>query len=610
MRDSFSFRARLMAAFIVVILLALLPPAWYARHIFTTEVQENAKTDARRELGLVAMLMEAQGAFAGTEAFRAWINDLGDELGVRLTYIGQDGEVLADSHIPDPMIEDMEDHAERPEITALARHEFGTSIRYSDTIQKNLIYAATRAPTVDGLPAGALRLAKRFADIDRRMDQQAWQLLLVLAAALGLAAILSYVLMRSLFRPLDEMVNVARDIGQGEYQRRLHPQSGREFKRLAEAINTMAANIDSQIETITWQNEQLEAMLNGMREGVMVLDREGRINSVNKNMELIFPGALASKGKAPLELTMLPELDEACRQALTGTERRSISLQIEPSPDRIYDVNVVSLRGGKHGLGAIAVFHDISEIKRLERVRQDFVANVSHELRTPLTTVKGYAETLLNGPPAKKETLDNFLEIILKNADHMTKMIEDLLSLSRLERGQERFLRMHVNAASAVFEAYRACSSLAEEKSIELVRELPEGKVLVEADYDRLVQVFRNLLENAFKYAPAQTKVTVTSERMGAEIKFSVRDSGPGIPKNERLRVFERFYRVEKHRNRGGGSSSGLGLAICKHIVERMGGRIWVEAPAAHNESGSVFNFTLPASPDNAAPNSDVHEEA
>jgi two-component system phosphate regulon sensor histidine kinase PhoR len=610
MRDTLSFRARLMAAFIVVILMALLPPAWYARHIFTTEVQESAKTDARRELGLVVMLLEAKGSFTSTEDLRVWVNDLGDKLGVRLTYIGHDGEVLADSHIPDPMIADMEDHAGRPEVTALSEQDFGTSIRFSDTVQKNLIYAATRAPELDGVPAGTLRLAKQFADVDRRMDQQAWQLLLVLAAALGLAAILSYVLVRSLSRPLAEMVNVAKDIGEGEYQRRLRIHPGKEFHRLAEAINTMAANIDSQIETITWQNEQLEAMLNGMREGVMVLDREGRINSVNKNMELIFPGAMEAQGKRPLELTMLPEFDEACEKALTETTRQNISLQIEPSPGRVYDVNVVSLRGDRHGLGVIAVFHDISEIKRLERVRQDFVANVSHELRTPLTTVKGYAETILNGPPAKQEILNNFLEIILKNADHMTKMIEDLLSLSRLERGQERFLKMHVNAASAVVEAYRACSSLAEEKNIELVRDLPEGKILVEADYDRLVQVFRNLLENAFKYAPAETQVLVTSEHTGPEIKFSVEDTGPGIPRNERDRIFERFYRVEKHRNRNGSASSGLGLAICKHIVERMGGRIWVESPAAGKESGSVFSFTLPASPENARPNSDEIEEA
>jgi two-component system phosphate regulon sensor histidine kinase PhoR len=305
----------------------------------------------------------------------------------------------------------------------------------------------------------------------------------------------------------------------------------------------------------------------------------------------------------PLELTMLPDFEEACKKALDSSTRQNISLQIEPSPGKVYDVNVVSLRGEEHGLGVIAVFHDISQIKRLERVRQDFVANVSHELRTPLTTVKGYAETLLNGPPAKKDTLDSFLTIILKNADHMTKMIEDLLSLSRLERGQERFLKMHVNAASAVTEAYRACSTLAEARNIELARELPEGKILVEADYDRLVQVFRNLMENAFKYAPADSSVLVSSSRTGQEITFSVEDSGPGIPKNERERIFERFYRVEKHRNRNGSVSSGLGLAICKHIVERMGGRIWVESPAPGKETGSVFSFTLPASPENAEPN-------
>jgi two-component system phosphate regulon sensor histidine kinase PhoR len=199
---------------------------------------------------------------------------------------------------------------------------------------------------------------------------------------------------------------------------------------------------------------------------------------------------------------------------------------------------------------------------------------------------------LLSDPPPKREILDNFHEIILKNADHMTKLIEDLLSLSRLERGQERFQKMKVNAASAITEAYRACAHLAESRNIELARDLPDGKLLVTADYDRLVQVFRNLMENAFKYGASDSKVTVSAEQTDGEIEFSVTDQGPGIPKGDQERIFERFYRVEKHRTRTG-SSSGLGLAICKHIVERLGGRIRVKSPT-ENGKGSRFSFTVP----------------
>jgi two-component system phosphate regulon sensor histidine kinase PhoR len=592
MTGTFSFRAKLMAAFVVVALLALLPPAWYARHIFTSETRENAKTEALRVAELAKMLMVREGSFEDVEELRAWVNDLGGRLGMRVTYINANGRVLADSRVPEQELRLLDNHADRPEILALADREYAATIRYSSTLEKDLVYAATIGPDMEGAPPGYLRMSYSFSDIAERLDQQIWHLLLVLAAALVLAALLSYGLIRTLGRPVNEMVNVARSIGRGEYERRLRSLPGREFSKLAEAINTMAANIDSQIETITWQNEQLEAVLNGMREGVMVLDRSGRIKSVNRNMERIFPGALGAEGKRPLELSMSPELQRACEQALAGKTRKNIALQIETTPGRVYDVNVVSPRSGRHGLGVIAVFHDITEIKRLERVRQDFVANVSHELRTPLTTVKGYAETLLSAPPNDRKTLDQFHEVILKNADHMTKLIEDLLSLSRLERGQERFEKMNVNAANAVTEAYRACSNLAENKNIELIRDLPEGKVMVSADYDRLVQVFRNLLENAFKYGPADSKVFLSSSETDGEIAFRVADRGPGIPKSDQERIFERFYRVEKHRARVG-SSSGLGLAICKHIVERLGGEIRVESPAANGE-GASFTFTVP----------------
>lgn len=595
-----------MAAFIAVILAAMVPPAWYARHIFTSEIQESAKTESLRRLELLSMLMAQKGSFQGVEEFRDWINTLGERIDTRITYIDMNGIVLADSQVPDERINLLDSHANRPEIKALNSEDYGTSIRHSATIEEELIYAATIAPEVQGVPAGVLRLASEFADIEGRMTEQAWQLLLVLAATLAMAALFSYLLIRSLSRPLGEMVEMAGSIGKGDYESRLRFYPGQEFHELAVAINSMAANIESQIETITSQNEQLEAMLNGMREGVMVLDRSGRINSVNRNMERIFPGVLGAQGKKPLEVSMSPELERACEKALAGKARRNVTLQIEPSPGNVYDVNVVSLPGGKHGLGLIAVFHDISEIKRLERVRQDFVANVSHELRTPLTTVKGYAETLLSDPPAKREILDNFHEIILKNADHMTKLIEDLLSLSRLERGQERFLKMKVNAASAITEAYRACAHLAESRQIELVRDLPDGKLLVSADYDRLVQVFRNLMENAFKYGASDSKVTVSAQEKESEIEFFVTDEGPGIPKGSQERIFERFYRVEKHRTRIG-SSSGLGLAICKHIVERLGGRIRVKSPTESGK-GSRFSFTVPRA-ENDEHNHEFHEQ-
>ena len=218
-------------------------------------------------------------------------------------------------------------------------------------------------------------------------------------------------------------------------------------------------------------------------------------------------------------------------------------------------------------------------------------------MRTPLTTVKGYAETLQDNPAADADRVRAFLEIIVRNADHMAKMVEDLLSLSRLESNRMSIDAKPMNAASALGGALRVCAKPASDKGVTFVNALPEQGVQVMADHDRLVQVFRNLLENAVRYSPQGSCVRVEHREDGDTIVFMVQDQGPGVPQGDRERIFERFYRVEKHRKKDANGSSGLGLAICKHIVERHGGRIWVESPMADGV-GSVFHFTLPVAED------------
>jgi two-component system phosphate regulon sensor histidine kinase PhoR len=587
----FSFRAKLLISFIAVILVALVPPAWFARHTFTTELTESAKESARRDLEMVSLLLAEEGSFQDAGGLSEWIGGMSRRLDVRLGYYDLDGRLLSD---PADMGMTGVDPRALLDGDEIPRGGIGADIHYSAELERELLYTAMRAPEISGAPPGYLVLAMPMGDLENRLSTLSRNMLIILGVALALAFILSFVLIRNLSSSISGMVAVAKSIGEGNFSRRLRFYPGQEFQKLADSINTMAQSIQSHVDTITWQKQQLEAVLNGMREGVMVLDRRGRISTGNAALGRLFPGLDKSTGKRPLEVIMSPELQEACDQALKAGGQESFSLQIEPAPEHVLDVNIVSLSGEGHGLGAIVVFHDISEIKRLERVRRDFVANVSHELRTPLTTVKGYAETLVNDPSAPAEIIKNFLEVILKNADHMAKMIEDLLSLSRLEGGKENFNINTVNAANALSEAYRSCSTLAEKKGIVLEQVFSESRILVRADFDRLVQVFRNLLENAFKYAPENSRVEVAVEpESDGHTVFAVSDEGPGIPRGDQERIFERFYRVEKHRARSGGASSGLGLAICKHIVERQGGRIRVESPGKGGK-GSTFYFSIP----------------
>nr|WP_280712770.1 ATP-binding protein [Desulfobaculum xiamenense] len=411
--------------------------------------------------------------------------------------------------------------------------------------------------------------------------------------------ILSVLLTRSFGRSMAEMIGVAEAIGGGHYERRLREYPGREFSGLAKAINRMAVSIAEQVRTITDQKRELEAVLDGMREGVMVLDADGRISQVNTALKRIVGSMRDMEGQRPMDLVLSPELQRACDGVLApdaGDGPRW--LQIEPQKGRVYDVTIVGLDERGANLGAVVVFHDISELKRLERVRRDFVANVSHELRTPLTTIKGYAETLIDNKLAGGGTAESFLGIILRNADRMVKMVEDLLSLSRLEAREESFTPRDVDARGALAEALRICVPLAERVGVSLEPRLPEAGLRVWADFDLLMQVFRNLLENAVRYSPSGEAVIVDGAT-DAEgfVHFMVSDRGPGIPAEDRDRIFERFYRVEKHRMRSGSGSTGLGLAICRHIVERHGGRIWVE-PRTDEKGGSIFHFTLATPPE------------
>ena len=603
MPASMTFRTRLLLAFVIVIGLALLLPTFYTRQLFRDEILDDAQAGAIRELRLASLLIAERGHFDSQRELHEWLTDLGSRLEARITYVNKDGRVLADSHVSFARVPELDNHGGRPEILQAERDAYGISRRYSATLGKELIYAAMRVQGLEGVPRGFLRLSVPFSNIQSRLTRLQHNFFLVFGLALGLAFILSVILSRSVSRSMAEMSAVAKGIGEGDYGKRLRFYPGTEFEPLAQSINTMAASIESHIATISEQTGELEGILDGMREGLMVLGRDGRIVKVNAALRRIFPDTASYTGRRPLEIVLSPELQDASDRAvdLGDDEGRGLwTLQIEPEADRIYDVTLVRLDSADSSLGAIIVFHDISELKRLERVRRDFVANVSHELRTPLTTVKGYSETLLSTKDIKPEAANKFLEIILKNADHMAKMVEDLLSLSRLESGRQRFTRTAVNAADALAEAFRTCSHMADAKHIALSSSLPEDGAMVTADFDRLVQVFRNLVENAVKYSPEGSPVSVgiyPAEAVGCapgSVLFGVSDLGPGIPKEDASRIFERFYRVEKHRQRSGAAgSTGLGLAICKHIVERLGGRIWAEG-RRDADTGSTFFFTLP----------------
>ena len=524
-----------------------------------------------------------------------WLSDMGRELGLRVTFVAINGKVLADSQIPESEIGNLENYSTRPEIVQTLDSGTGLTIRYSDIIKKQQFFAARRISARGGLPQGIVRVGSDLSPMQDRVDRLRNTFLLLFFLLLLGTLFVSYLLLRQLRAPIASLIDATKRLAIGDYANRVHFRPDHEFYPMAEAFNQMAEEVGRYVQDISDQKQQMEAVFNGMLEGVLVLDSRGRIVTINRALAHLVSHPLQSIGRRPMEVFINLELQAACDRIVPpkgDSGEAETSLQVVLDRDRTYDVNIVRLRDLHGDAGAIVVFHDISQLKRLEKVRQDFVANVSHELRTPLTSIKGYAETLLGEDSGQEGVIVPFLEVILKNANHMVKMVDDLLQLARLESPDKPVQLLPVDAGETLANAWKACIPLAEEKSIHLENSLPPTAVRVMADFDQLLQVFRNLFENAVKYSPHGSIITVGCQVLEETVAFSVRDEGVGIPRQYHQRIFERFYRIEKDRSTHPGST-GLGLAISRHIVLNHGGSIWVQSPNPDGSKGTTFFFTL-----------------
>jgi two-component system phosphate regulon sensor histidine kinase PhoR len=366
----------------------------------------------------------------------------------------------------------------------------------------------------------------------------------------------------------------------------------------SKTLGEMNSRLKHTVLEISREKDYLQTILKGMTEGVLVVDGRGRIRMVNEALRKLFPLPPEVLGRTLLELIRNAELEESIREAIKHGKGSAFELTLPSFPERTFEVNVASIPSspesnspeGKNLEGAVAVFHEISRLKELEKVRQDFVANVSHELRTPLTTIKGYAETLLEGA-LKEDVAFQFTQVIKKHADRLTKIVEDLLMLSRIESKEFRLNKETLSLQDLVNDVIDYVREAAQKKNISVKRSEPFPLLKIEADRNYLEQVLINLIDNAIKYTPSAGGIEISAvEKDGKEIEFSVRDNGIGIPKEDLPRIFERFYRVDKGRSQESGGT-GLGLSIVKHLVQAHGGRIRVESRLGE---GSTFSFTLP----------------
>ncbi len=555
----------------------------------------------RYALGQVEKSLTAQAALAedlfrdpllsGDEEVVDPIADrLGQEIHARLTLLRADGTVAGDSYESGADLRKMENHLHRPEVEAALARGTGSSIRFSETVQMEMFYLARRIQS-GGETIGVVRLALPLSDISTQMIQMRHFLLVALGIAFLGALLLSYLLSKRLAAPLLQMTEAAQTIARGDFHHRIRIRSGDEMEALGEALNRMADDLQRKIQDLSDDRAKTLAILSGMVEGVLVLDDKGKIVLTNASFERMF--VLSGDtwiGRYHYERLRHYPLNALIEEVIQSGKplSREIQLEIPPRPHLQVQASVTE----RTPRSVVLVFHDITEIKRLERMRKDFVANVSHELRTPLAAIKGYLETLADGGLENPTEAQEFLTILQKHTDRMANIVRDLLQLSRIESGLDPIRPVPIDLREAVDRNLLLLKPLAEKREQTLAVSVPPGLSL-QADPEKLNQVLINLVDNAIKYTPERGTIAVTASEGADRVVIEVRDSGIGIPKEDLGRIFERFYRVDRTRSRELGGT-GLGLSIVKHIVEAHGGKITAESEIG---KGSRFFLFFPKQP-------------
>ena len=581
---------KLMASYLLLVLLMGGALSVYLNNTLADYLVSGIRDNLFNEARLARLTAARHSSDLYREA-PALADAIGQEIKARVTIIATDGRVIGDSQVGTADLPGLENHLQRPEVQQALVTGNGSSIRYSSTLRTSMLYVALPIRTGDKTNA-VLRLALPLADLEKTRESLHTMLGAALAVAVILSLFFSYILSRVTSHSLRAMTASAARIGKGEFGRRIPVRTRDELGELAQVMNDMSERIKGQLDRLAAEKNRLDTILRGMGEGLMVTDGDGVVTLVNPAFRNLFALGEEVEGKQLIAITRHPDLHDAYRRVLSTDSERIEELTIQLGEEKTLLTHWVPLQDGETRLGVVAVFHDISDLKRLEKVRRDFVANVSHELRTPITVIKGYAETLLEGKlAADPERSARFLGIIYNHADRLAAIIGDLLTLSELESGDLSLEVSPISLESTVNSAIALLGEAAEQKGISITCGALNVPAKVLADRGRLEQVLINLLDNAIKYTPERGSITISSTLEGEMAKLSVADTGPGIPAKDIPRIFERFYRVDSSRRRDQGGT-GLGLSIVKHIVQLHGGTVTVSSTPG---KGSVFSFTLRA---------------
>ena len=518
-------------------------------------------------------------------SLRDWVTQMAAS-SARVTVIAADGRVLADSQA-DPQT--MENHANRPEVLeAMAKGE-GRSARRSVTLNRDFLYFAVRQNMPAG-PSAVLRFALPPETVDEVLSSFRHELWIASLFILLIASAVSLLFSRSFTDRVERLKEFSRRVAEGDFRPLPRDGSGDAVEALGISLNRTAARLDRTIQTLTEERNLSSAILGSMVEGVAVVNGSERLVFANPGFaEILGLDVPPTSGSALVEVVRQTELLEAVRQVLGGEPRVQSEIVTGTLRQHYFAITVAAVRAGDT-TGAVVVLHDITELRKLERVRRDFVANVSHEFRTPLTAIQGFAETLLAGAIDDSQNRTRFLEIILEHSRRLARLTEDLLVLSKMDAERLELEIRRLSVSQLIESCLETAQRRGAEKDLRISVNLPQNLPDIAGDRRRLAEVLQNLLDNAIQYTLPGGQIIVSAKSLEEEIILTVSDTGIGIPKADQPRIFERFYRVDVARSREAGGT-GLGLAIAKHLVEVHGGRLWVDSEVGQ---GSHFHFSVP----------------